>query len=160
MSAEIIESGLPEDEPPITFTEPDTPPLRAARKRQPPPKQTASGRSTQSEKDARIAAGILAQANGLIAFGIAAVGYHGTAGAIAVANEGFEEQAYDALVNDPVLCKQILRAGSTGGKAALILAYGVMVMSVTPIAYAEMREKREAKRVEAENAERIGSDAG
>jgi hypothetical protein len=65
-----------------------------------------------------------------------------TAAALATANEGFEESAYQALLTDPKLCQLILKAGATSGKVSLVIAYGMLAVAVAPVAVAEFREKQ------------------
>jgi hypothetical protein len=99
-------------------------------------------------RDANMAAqatGVLVQLNALLAMGVAALGLFGTAGAIASANETFEQQAHAALLTDPELCKLILKSGAKSSKVALGLAYGGMAMSVAPTAVNELRERKAAR---------------
>jgi len=103
-------------------------------------------------KDANLAAqatGVLVQLNAILAMGAAALGLFQTGGAIAAANEGFEQAAYQALLTDPEFCKMILKGGAKSAKVSLALAYGGMAMSVGPTAVNELRERkaeRDAKR--------------
>jgi hypothetical protein len=53
--------------------------------------------------------------------------------------EGFRLQAYQALLTDPALCKQLLAVGGMSGKTALIIAYAMMGAQVAPVAYTETR---------------------
>jgi hypothetical protein len=92
------------------------------------------------------AADNLAQLNNILAFGSMAVGMNATASAIASANDGFRSAAYEALVTDPALCRSILRAGKSGGKVALAMAYMMFGVNVIPVAKMELDEKR-AQRV-------------
>lgn len=103
-------------------------------------KKPSSG--TKNESLARQAAAALAQLNGLACVGLMVVGFPGTAGAISERNEDFENQAYNALLTDPALCATILRAGATSGKAALIIAYGMLAVSVAPVTIGELRERK------------------
>jgi hypothetical protein len=103
-------------------------------------------------KDANLAAqatGVLVQLNAILALGVSAIGLFQTGGAIASANETFEQAAYLALQTDPELCKLILKSGAKSAKVSLALAYGGMAMSVGPTAVNELRERkadRDAKR--------------
>lgn len=107
-------------------------------------------------KDANLAAqatGVLVQLNGILAIGLMAMGLNGTASAIAVANGTFEEQANQALLTDPELCKLILRGGVKSAKITLGLAYVGMGTQVVPVAATELRElkeKRAARKAEME----------
>lgn len=102
---------------------------------------------------ARQAAAALSQWNSFIALGLMlpAVPVLGdnpaylprTASAIAAADEGFTEAAYNALLTDPKLCKLILKTGSAGGKIALVMAYGMLVASVAPVGIEEYRERKD-----------------
>jgi hypothetical protein len=96
-----------------------------------------------SESQARSAAALLARGNSLVAFSIGLMGMPLTAEQVAEANEQFEEQAYQALLTDPILCRKILSGGAMSGKVALILAYGMLGASVAPTAVKEIRAHRE-----------------
>jgi hypothetical protein len=111
-----------------------------AHRKSPAGKKMSSG--TKNESLARQAAAALAQLNGLACIGLMVVGFPATAGAISERNEDFENQAYNALLTDPALCATILKAGATSGKAALIIAYGMLGVSVAPVAVGELRERR------------------
>lgn len=92
---------------------------------------------------------VLCQLNGFMAMGLAAMRMFGTAGAIGAYDETFREQAYNALLVDPELCKYLLRGGAKSGKVALVAAYGMMAVNVAPVAMEEMKElraQREARR--------------
>ncbi len=88
------------------------------------------------------AADALATLNGVLAMGAMAVGFNATAGAIAGSNDMFRDQAYEALVTDPALCKLILKGGATGGKMALVLAYVMLGVNVAPVAKMEYDAKK------------------
>jgi hypothetical protein len=103
------------------------------------------------------AAGVLEQLNGMLAIGLTAVGFFDTAGALAQANGTFKEQAYQALLTDPELCKLILKGGVKSAKISLGLAYCGLSVAVAPTAVNEFREKkaeRDAKREADENETR------
>lgn len=106
------------------------------------------------------AATVLEQLNGIMAVGLMAVGFNSTASAIAAANDGFKEQAYQALTTDADLCRLILKSGVKSGKVSLALAYASMSMQVVPVAVMEYRVKQEAKRQAAEEAMADLPDAG
>lgn len=117
-----------------------------------PEHKTSTAKGTRSPKvagkDANLAAqatGVLVQLNAILAMGAAAVGLFQTGGAIAAANEGFEQAAYQALLTDPEFCKMILKGGAKSAKVSLALAYGGMAMSVGPTAVNELKERRLAK---------------
>ncbi len=98
------------------------------------------------------AAGVLEQLNGMLAIGLTAVGFFDTAGALAAANGTFKEQAYQALLTDPELCKLILKGGVKSAKISLGLAYCGLGVAVVPTAVNEFREKK-AERDAAREAE-------
>lgn len=121
--------------------------------------KTTTSKGTRSPKvmgkDANLAAqatGVLVQLNAILAMGAAAVGLFQTGSAIAAANEGFEQAAYQALLTDPEFCKMILKGGAKSAKVSLALAYGGMAMSVGPTAVNELRE-RKAERLAKQEAE-------
>lgn len=94
-----------------------------------------------SDVQARSAAGVLATANKLLGMALLPI-LPATAVAIVDGNEQFEEMAFQALLSDPALCKKILSAGTSSGKAQLFMAYGAFGMSVAPTALAEVKAKR------------------
>ena len=109
--------------------------------------KTAVGRkgSGTNANLARQASAALSQYNSLICVGLMIpppnpVCLPRTASAIAVANDGFEEQAYNALLTDPGLCKMILKAGGVSGKLLLLVAYGMLAVAVVPVGVEEYRE--------------------
>lgn len=176
-SPTFTESPIPADTPPPTDggfvgEYPDSTPEApygyksdgSPRVRRPYAPRGSGGKSASSrgarmparESEAKAAAALLAQVNGLATMGIMAVGFTETASAVNNANEGFEQMAYEALLTDPALCKTILKAGTTSGKVALIIAYGMLTASVAPVAMTEYRIKRDAiraARLEAEGNE-------
>jgi hypothetical protein len=96
---------------------------------------------------------VLVQLNGMLAIGAMALGLNETASSIAQANPTFEDQAYQALLTDPELCKLILKGGVKSAKISLAIAYAGMGASVLPTAAMEFKEKkaeRDARKAEAE----------
>jgi len=91
---------------------------------------------------AKSAAGLLARMNLLIGLALHTSGLEDTALELRKANEQFEELAYEALLADPQLCKKILGAGATSGKAGLIMAYSMLGISIAPVARTEIIERR------------------
>jgi hypothetical protein len=91
----------------------------------------------------------LCQVHGLVASLGYVTGFPMTASAIAGAEDGFREQAYNALLTDPDLCKAILRAGTTSGRVALLIAYGMFAGAVAPTAVMEFKERRELAKAKA-----------
>lgn len=127
---------------------PDTdgnPDFSRPRKRR--PHKRRSGGSTglsstlASDRQARVAAGLLARLNALLGVGLS-VYLPNTAIELARANKEFEEMAYQALLNDPDLCKRIMAAGTTSGKAQLAMAYALLGGALAPMAYAEVKTRR------------------
>lgn len=122
-----------------------------------PDHKRSSGSSGSSPKTrgsnavlAAQAADNLAQLNNMLSFGSMAVGFNATASAIANSNEGFRQAAYEALLTDPALCRSILRAGKTGGKFALMMAYAMFGMNVVPVAMMELNERKAQREAERE----------
>lgn len=108
----------------------------------PSPVASGSRRSPASESQARTAAGLLARMNGLLAMSLGFSGLPTTAESIAESNAQFESMAYEALLTDPALCRKILSAGATSGKTGLIMAYGMLAVSIAPTAFVEIKERR------------------
>lgn len=101
-------------------------------------------RSAASESQARAAAGLLAKINSMLGIGLMSFGMPMTAETLIKANEDFENMAYEALLNDPALCRKILSAGATSGKAGLVMAYGMLGVSVVPAAMLDIKARRAA----------------
>lgn len=126
------------------------------------PKGTAGGSSPTSprrmpatESQARVAAELLARLNSLVAMSLYASGLPLTSEALNTANDGFREMAYQALLTDPALCRLILGAGATSGKAGLIMAYTMLGLAVAPAAKTEisvLTTQRKVKLDEQRNA--------
>ena len=96
---------------------------------------------------AKRAAAVLGNMNGMIA-GILALPIPGnpiylpeTASALATKSDVFESQAAAALENDPELCRMILRGGTMGGRAALVMAYGMLAGSLLTVAIPEWKNR-------------------
>lgn len=102
----------------------------------------------KNEQLAATAAEALLQINGLLALGLMFAQLPQTAETLNNARDAFREQAYNALLTDPELCKAILRGGTASGKVSLVLAYGMLAASVAPIGWSEYRANKEARRVE------------
>lgn len=107
---------------------------------------TAGGGS--NEKLANQAVDVLCQVNEMVAVGAMLAKLFGTASAISERNDAFREQAYQALLLDPGLCKTILRGGAKSGKFALIGAYAMLAVGVVPVAIEEVKELRAARAAE------------
>ncbi len=106
------------------------------------PRKSGRGSMPASESQARSAAALLGQLNLIIGISLSSLGFPMTASAVAAGNDTFTEQAYAALLTDPALCRKILGAGAQSGKAALVMAYGMLVIGVVPAATAEFKERR------------------
>lgn len=116
-------------------------------------KATGTKRMPATETQARAAANLLGRMNMLITFGVQAAGMPMTAESIMTANEQFEQMAYEALLADPGLCRKILGAGATSGKAGLAMAYIMLGVSAFPAARSEIiaaRAVRDAERIDDE----------
>ena len=106
----------------------------------------SSGRRTAAkEQDARQAAALLAQVNLLISMSLFVSGFTATGESIQDANERFESMAYNSLLNDPILCKKLLSAGTAGGKAGLVMAYVIMLGAVIPPLRIELAIRKEER---------------
>lgn len=101
----------------------------------------------------------LIQANGLLALGLMFAHMPVTASSLKEAEDGFREQAYNALLTDPALCKTILKAGTTGGRTSLIIAYGMLAGAVVPVGLMEFKANRAeaAEKRAALEAESVGA---
>lgn len=91
-------------------------------------------KSPANDSLARSAAGVLSTMNILVGMSISAFGMTQTSESIVEANKRFEVMAVDALRNDPALCRKILSAGTSSGKAQLAMAYGTLALAVFPAA--------------------------
>jgi hypothetical protein len=95
---------------------------------------------------ARQAADTLALVNNLAATGLmlapGALSLPRTASALAGANDGFTEAAYEALLSDPSLARAIMRGGGVSGKFALVIAYAMLAGAVVPVAMEEVKARR------------------
>lgn len=104
-----------------------------------------SGVSRSSNTAQAVAAAqMLARINGLVGISLNMFGMPMTAAMLADANKNFEAMATEALMSDPALCKKILSAGQSSGKAGLTMAYIVMGVSIAPGITAEYKMKRRA----------------
>lgn len=105
---------------------------------------STSKRMPASDTAARSAASLLGRLNLLIGMAIQMNGMPETAATLTLANEQFENMAYEALLADPALCRKILGAGATSGKAGLVMAYATLGISIVPAARMEIVEKRKS----------------
>lgn len=93
---------------------------------------SARGSMPATAKQAETAAALLARLNSLFGFALIAAGMPESAASLAVNNEQFEQMARNALETDPALCRKILSAGATSGKAGLVMAYAMLGVSTFP----------------------------
>lgn len=115
---------------------------------------TSSGASSTNERLATQAADVLCQVNEMGAVALMLGRLFGTASALSGANDAFREQAFQALLLDPGLCRSILRGGAKSGKFALMGAYAMLLVGVAPVAIEEIKELRAANAASAaEDAE-------
>lgn len=119
-------------------------------------KATSTSAPGGNEKLAGQAADVLYQLNEMCGLGLMLAKLFGTASALSDRNEAFRDQAYQALLTDPGLCRTIISAGAKSGKFSLIAAYGMLVASIAPVAIEELRELRELR---AEKAARLAAEA-
>ena len=109
---------------------------------------SSSNTGTKKNSNAQLAAqaaDALVSVNSLVVMGLMFAQFGDTASEISKREDAFREQAYQALLTDPALCKSILRAGQTSGKISLLIAYGMLGASVAPTAMVEVNEKRDAR---------------
>lgn len=106
-----------------------------------------------NEKLAAAALDVLVQGNNILAMCAMLAQLYGTASAISEREDAFRVQALEALKMDPGLCRTILKAGATGGKAALAVAYGMMLLSIAPVTIGELKAKKEAREAAEQEAE-------
>ena len=111
-------------------------------KRRPGKRGSSGSRIIAPESQARAAAAMLAKVNSLIAISLHVSGLPQTASAVNDGNREFETLAYEALRTDPVLCRKILSAGGTSGRAGLYMAYGSLAITAGPTAWNEYKERK------------------
>ncbi len=108
-----------------------------------PPTTTARRSLGKSDQLAAQATEALCQMNGILAIGVMMLGLPLTAEALETSKDVFREQAYSALLTDPGMCAMILRGGTSSGKIALVIAYGMLGATVIPVGMMEVKAKRE-----------------
>lgn len=110
------------------------------------PETVKTKRGKANDIPARRAAQSLSQMNALIGTTLLLLpkpyGMPATGSALANANEGFEEAAYEALLTDPKLCQMINKAGAVSGKFSLLFAYAMLGAAVAPVAIDEFQSSR------------------
>lgn len=104
--------------------------------------------SKQSVGSAKSAANMLGQMNLLVALSLGAFGLPQTSESIMEANEQFVAMAEQALASDPALCRRILSAGTSSGKAALVMAYASLGMAIYPVATKELKQRKLEREIE------------
>jgi hypothetical protein len=102
-----------------------------------------------TEKQAATAAALLARLNTLFGFALTTAGMPESAATLAENNAMFESMAKEALETDPALCRKILSAGATSGKAGLIMAYVMLGAGTFPEMKREYRSNH-PKEIEGE----------
>lgn len=105
----------------------------------------ATRSAVPNDKLAQQATEALVQLNRLTGLGARLAGLETTQEMIMFCEDTFRVQAYEALLTDPNLCKQILAAGAVSAKFSLATAYAMMLGQVAPVAWMELKAKREAK---------------
>jgi hypothetical protein len=113
-------------------------------------RSSGAGNMPASDKQAATAAALLARLNGLFGIALTVSGMPKAAVTLAANNGDFEVMAKEALLADPVLCRKILSAGATSGKAGLLMAYIMLGASTYPAMRDEYRENH-PKELELEN---------
>lgn len=91
------------------------------------------------------AADALVQVNRMAAFGATVMGYEDTGDAVRAAQDEFRNAAHAALITDEELCRAILRGGPLSARLSLLLAYGMMLTVIGPVAVTEYRQHRPKK---------------
>jgi hypothetical protein len=91
-------------------------------------------------KQAETAAALLARLNLLFGMSLGLAGMPRAQNELVKNNDTFEVMARDALAADPALCRKILSAGATSGKAGLVMAYTMLGVSIAPTIRDEYRE--------------------
>lgn len=105
----------------------------------------------QNESLAASAADVLNGYNSIVTLGALAVGLPETASAMSSRQEPFRDQAFEALKQDPQLCKSIIGVGKGSALVGLIIAYAMLGAGVIPTAVAEVKDKRRAAETWDEN---------
>ncbi|HEY6022457.1 MAG TPA: hypothetical protein VIY48_22125 [Candidatus Paceibacterota bacterium] len=130
---------------PISASNPD-PDFSRPRKRR-PHNRSGSGSSVatsaRADTTAKTAAAMLSRMNSFVGMALMSFGMPLSGQALNEANSVFEDMAYEALQTDPTLARKILSAGATSGKAQLTMAYVMLGGSIAPVAYMEVKSKRE-----------------
>lgn len=99
----------------------------------------AKGSAMPAGRQAETAAALLARLNVLFGFALTTAGMPESAATLAENNAQFEAMAREALSADPALCRKILSAGATSGKAGLAMAYVMLGASTFPSMRAEYK---------------------
>lgn len=94
----------------------------------------------------------LASINNAVAMLAGGTGFLETMKHMLEKNDDFRRMAYSALVTDPNLCRQILSVGEKSAKMSLGLAYFSYGMGTMSVMMSEYKERKEARRVEMEEA--------
>lgn len=102
--------------------------------------KSSGPRMPATDKQAEMAASLLARLNDLVGLSLTMAGMPMSALTLASNNDRFREAARDALQADPDLCRKILSTGAVGGKAGLVMAYVILIGSTFPDMRKEYRE--------------------
>lgn len=159
LTDEVVAGTVPYDpqypdstpEAPFGYKKDGTPYTRHHGKRSGGNTSPGRGSMPASDRQAATAAALLARLNALFGITLTVAGMPRAAVALAENNETFEVMAKEALLTDPALCRKILSAGATSGKAGLVMAYVMLGASTYPAMRDEYRENH-PKEIEAENA--------
>jgi hypothetical protein len=84
----------------------------------------------------------LCSIDGIMALGARIVGFTKTAEVIEDADETFRIRVNAALLNSPDTCRKILRYGSKGGDAALLIAISLHLATIVPAFLGEAKERK------------------
>ena len=88
---------------------------------------------------------VLSQFNSLGALILMSLGLPNSAKSVQLADSGFREAAYNALLTDKEFAAFIARGGVQSAKVGLALAYATFGMAVAPTVMMELKMKREAE---------------
>jgi hypothetical protein len=110
-------------------------------------------RAVPNDKLAASATEALVNINRLTGFGARILRLPNTAAMFAETEDMFRAQAYEALLVDPDLCRQILAAGQMSGRMSLLIAYGMLAMQIAPVAAMEIKQKQAERKAAKESDE-------
>lgn len=144
---DTVDASTGDFNPEFPGSTPDAPygffPDGRARKRRPKGHggtRSTVGRMPANDRQAETAAALLARLNVFVGIALTTAGMPKAAAELASNNVTFESMAREALLSDPALCKKILSAGATSGKAGLVMAYVMLGATTFPAMKEEYRE--------------------